>query len=335
MIKILKISAIVTIVIALGSAALLAGEFLRDKGKSPEILSKAGVVENFKKSRSSSNAGSQTESPLVTQAKLFALGINPPPPPPIPKKDKPDPPKNEDVVVKSDTFRPPPDPPIRPTGKFKLLATAYYPNNPNKSLALLDRTSLGMKWYGPGDQIDHQTVKEVLQNSIVMAQGGQAVQTISMEKEPKSTVRPLLKSDAEAAGFVSRAVDPLGKITGTASSTSSSTTMPLLSSPGGRSRIPATPKPSATRNVTSRSTSTRTSVPSRSTSRYRKPVKVPTADERKKSIDNNISDVKKLMGDQNSGLPSDKKAEEMKAWQELLKILEQERGEVKETPPAK
>jgi len=69
---------------------------------------------------------------------------------------------------------------------------------------------------------------------------------------------------------------------------------------------------------------------------YRKPPVLPSPEERRKTVDNDISNIQRLM--QESGkmaeMTEEEKAEEMKAWNALLLILQEEKNRLHEADQA-
>ena len=166
---------------------------LKPDKKIQAILNKESAIAKFRKLKLDElNQDKDKESTLVTEAKAFALRIDPPPPP------KPPEPKKKPVAEKPNipTPRQParlPNPPKKvKTSKFSLVATCRYENVPDKSLALLNIVSEGNKWVRQGETVGHLTVQEVKDGSIVLYQDEEFNTEIFVpEKRPtgKSLIR--------------------------------------------------------------------------------------------------------------------------------------------------
>ena len=279
MIKLLKITSILTVILAILTVALL-GIFIL-KGK-PEISIPDGVVEKFKKPDTDTSTGKTP--PLVVQAKAFALKINPPKPVEIAKVESPT--ETNKLPVKPVISDPPPRP-----SKINLIATCRYEDTPDRSLALFDLSAKGLEWFRQGEPIEHLTVHEIKDGSVVLYQSGKFNQEIFMPKEVEDS---LLKTAIVA-------------------DTAPARVMPTK--PGTTSR-PASRTATLSEQRTPPSRVTKTA-----------PVKqIPerTPEEEKAEIDKSISNVKKIMGG------DDQSEEDKKAMAALLKLLQDSKEDVEE-----
>lgn len=121
----------------LGVWAMLAaggvlGLWWSERGKvdqeTEEFLNRPSAIQRFRAQGGESGDRTTEVSPLVVQAKLFAVCLDPPKSP-----EKP-------TAVGSTVSSAPPAPPVRPTApsvRFRLCATSYYPNEPKRSMALI------------------------------------------------------------------------------------------------------------------------------------------------------------------------------------------------------
>ncbi len=340
MIKLCKIVTIVAIVSALGSVVLVSVQVLNGPSEQLDILAKPGVAEIFKKSNAAATRTADTDSILSKEARLFAFGLDPPPPP-------------KSIVKRSPrTKKPPKRPPVapvitpkvQPTGKFKLIATVCYPDRPEKSLALLNMTSLGLKWHRSGDEVNHQTIHEVKPESIVLYANGKLSEELLIQS-PKSTIKSLLKSNVAVSDLPSP----------TTTIVAPDRTVPTSA---GVDKTPVRPKYNAMPNLPTRSmvnpaappTQNRPGIPgaprpgirpprlpTTGARTYRRrtvtpPPPPPSPEDRKKSLNNNIFDIQKRMGNIQSNVPEEQKNAEAEAWGKLLKLLEKERTELDSAP---
>lgn len=302
------------------------------------LLSRPGAIELYKQRSDKSLQSAETMSPLVVQSKLFAFAINPPPPEPVKPVDKTVATNDKSV----DALKPPQvERPIGPPPKFKLLATACYTDYPDKSFAMLDLTGIGTKWYRVGEEVEGHTIYEVTETSVTLYQGDQLSSTVEMVKD-KPMIPSLLKSDVIEGQPISY-IRPIETITLPGNVTARDLpkllekhSMETLRA-SGAAAAPASTGPrtifstdpeaalsalSAEENVLHRG-STRPPIPTRTvTPTVRTPAPPPTPEQQKKQLDDNITDIKKLMGTTST---SGESSEDQKAWGELLKLLESER----------
>ncbi|MHC4125817.1 MAG: hypothetical protein ACYSRR_05100, partial [Planctomycetota bacterium] len=144
MIKTLRIT---TVLVGLLAADFLASPIVygvESDHKIEKFLDAPGAVENFKKSESKKRTNSQAQdSPLVRQAKAFAMYLNPPP-------DQ----RSEKPSSKSPRITSIPRPATVST-KFQLIGTSFYPTHPELSLALIDQPGKGFRWIRQSAEIGH------------------------------------------------------------------------------------------------------------------------------------------------------------------------------------
>lgn len=183
MIKTLRITTIIAAFLAVG---LLAFPVVYGNWGDEEIekfLKSPGAIEKFNKAKGAKvNTGSQV-SPLVRQATLFAMIINPPRTAPAQiKMTKP--PESPKVVSKVE--------PPRAPAKFKLIGTSYYASRPELSLAYIDEPGKGLHWIRQGSTVAHLLIEQVQDGSIIVKDREQTV-TLVAERAPKKS---LIKGEA-------------------------------------------------------------------------------------------------------------------------------------------
>ncbi|MFA5784847.1 MAG: hypothetical protein WC962_08195, partial [Phycisphaerae bacterium] len=142
------------------------------------ILDSPSVLESIKKNTGSAQSGA--ESPLVQQAKKFALYLDPPPPP---RPATPPP-------TRRTSSRPEP----KVSAKFELLGTSYYAERPELSLALIDEPGVGLRWIRQSNKIGNFTIEEV-QDGKVIINDGQSTYELEPKLVPK---RSLLKGESSS-----------------------------------------------------------------------------------------------------------------------------------------
>jgi hypothetical protein len=194
MLRIVKILSIASMGLAALTMVMVLVQIIRG-GEGSSYLSEPGAVERFEQKSGTAKPTIEAESPLVKVSKLFAFALNPPPPPPPAPKAvaKAEPTEGPKIPVKPEEERP--EPKVAINAKFKLIATACYASVPDRSLALLDLTSQGAKWYRLGETVEGLTIREIKENTVTLYQGEKLNSTVEMAQ--MTTIFPsLLKSDA-------------------------------------------------------------------------------------------------------------------------------------------
>lgn len=154
--------------------------FKRDEGAA-NLLSSAGAFERYKeKADHFKKAGGDQDSPLVKQAKAFALRINPPEP--VQQVERP-------RVQRGDNQ--PPRPASRQPlyTKFSLIGTCVNDANPEKSLALIDIPGKGKEWVFQGGEVNRVVIEEISQGKIVYRDGAAKNELFVPAKEGKSLLK--------------------------------------------------------------------------------------------------------------------------------------------------
>lgn len=314
--RIASMAAVITAVVVLAAVAILG--FQGD----PDIeafLAKEGVVEQFRKKSQTVPAAAKTDalSPLEQAAKSFALRIDPPPPPPPPKPIEP--PKPPEVKQPVTPPRPPENKQPTLSAKFTLIATARYPDHPEKSMALLQNVQNEYKWYRQGEQVGHLVIQEIKDGSIVLYQGGKFNSELFMPAAPPT--KSLLKSDEQIASAVSTKPSSAGTTEVSAelgAEADSSAAFAEGKTPSSRPSVPRIPRPQPT------------SASPRITSALRTAEELPAVEmspeEQIRSIDESISAIETIMRQSpQEGQTEEERQAEQQAWQELLKVLAKEK----------
>ena len=183
MIKTLRITSIIAVVLAGGLLVFPAIFGLRSDKEIEEFLNLPSVVEKFRQARGDERKTTKDEiSPLVAAAQAFGKFLNPPPPP--------------RRVVRPDRLRRPKDVPLPLTprekvfsAKFKLIATSVYAAQPELSLALIDRPGKGRQWVRQGSVVNYLTFEQV-KDGVVVLKG--AKETFEKRVEARPVQRSLL-----------------------------------------------------------------------------------------------------------------------------------------------
>jgi hypothetical protein len=179
MIKTLRITSILAAVLAV----VLVGFFVfrivrgtRGNENVKEFLSSPNVVEKFKTAEGTraKNTAGQT-SPLVKQAQIFALYLNPPASKPRITK-----PGGTNQI----------NPQVNVTPKFKVIGTSLCERRPEMSMALIDEPGKGIHWVKQSTTVGHLFIEQV-QNDLVIVKSGTETFNLVLEREkpePKSPV---------------------------------------------------------------------------------------------------------------------------------------------------
>jgi hypothetical protein len=180
MIKTLHITSIITVVLAVGFIVFPAVFGVRSDEQIEEFLSSAGAIEKFKnKASGDKNKISESQvSPLVKQAKAFALYLDPPAP--IRKPDE----GAAKVAEKPSTIR---QPSITP--KFKLVATSCYALRPEMSLALIDEPGEGLHWVRQSAKVGHLIIEQIKDGLVVVRSGEKNYEVTAERKEETSLLK--------------------------------------------------------------------------------------------------------------------------------------------------
>lgn len=194
MIKTLRITSVVAAVLAVAFFAFPAVFGVRGDEQSERFLDSASVIEKFKKLRSGKSAkGRSQESPLVKEAKAFALYLNPPPkrrPRPRPSRRTGTPTTPKTPVIAT----PQPLGPV--SSKFTLIGTVYYASHPELSLVLIDEPGKGLHWVRQFGKVGHLIIEEVKDGLVVVRDRQRTFELVPKRAETRS----LLKGKGSPSG---------------------------------------------------------------------------------------------------------------------------------------
>ncbi len=290
MIGLLKILSILSILLAIAAIVLLGIYILGEKPALAGILTEQGAVAKFKAGGTASTASTDKIPPLVSQAKAFANKINPPP------VIQPGDITTTEVAIVDKGPEVTRDPVTPRNTKFKLVATCRYENNPEKSLALINLSAKGNEWFVQGEDIEHLTLHEVKDGSVILYQSGRMNTELFM---PEEITESLLKSDAQASATPQT---PINRVR-----------------PGSRTSRPI-PSPSR-----------RTPTPRRTVLVTPPPPVILTPEQQKAQIDDNIKGVSNILsGDDQTAEEKKAMLQLIQLLQQDKKRLE---NEAKKAPP--
>lgn len=329
MLKALRIASIFTVIAAAAVIVFVALFGLKENTEIETFLQREGIVDQFRKKIQNIPQRSDAVSPLESAAKAFALRIDPPPPPPPPtKKSAPAPPPVVKPPVASQTPKPPENKKPVLSAKFTLEATARYPEQPEKSLALLKTVQNEYKWYRQGEPVGHLEVQEIRDGSVVLYQDGKFNSELFMPAPPKT--KSLLKS--ENAGMAMN--EPQGPVAVTLPEESDSSAQEAAD----EAASPTSAGPASRRTIPSRLQANREDRPTPSTPlrttppRPAVPAAAKTPEEQKKSIDESISSIEQIMArTPDQGQSEEEIRQEQEAWQQLIQVLHDEKMLIEQT----
>ena len=191
MIKTLRITSIIAVVLAVVFFALPAVFGFRGDKQIEQFLNSAGVIEGFREAKGDKVEDERHEiSPLVKQAEAFALYLNPPP------KPKPEP------SVSEGKSEPRPVGPV--TAKFKLIGTSRHVLHPELSLALIDEPGKGLYWVRQFSKVGHLIIEQVKDGLVVVRDGKSTFELVAERPEKRS----LLKANSSSGGRITGSKPP-------------------------------------------------------------------------------------------------------------------------------
>jgi hypothetical protein len=195
MIKTLRITSIIAVVLAVVFFVFPAVFGVRGDKQIEQFLNSAGAIEEFREAKGDKVEDRQHEiSPLVKQAEVFALYLNPPP------KPKPEPSVPQ---VKSEPR------PVGPVAaKFKLIGTSRHVLQPELSLALIDEPGKGLYWVRQSGKVGYLIIEQVKDGLVVVRDGTNTFELVA-ERPGK---RSLLKANSSGVSHPQAESD--GRITG-------------------------------------------------------------------------------------------------------------------------
>lgn len=182
MIKTLRITTIIAAILAIGFLAFPVVYGYRGDEEIEKFLKSPGAIEKFTKAKGvkSRKTGDQI-SPLVQQATMFGLYINPPPRKTAPR------PKTTPVARKQAPVIPEPRGPV--SAKFTLIGTSYYASRPALSLAYIDEPGKGLYWVRQGAKVGHLLIEQVQDGSIVVKDREKTVTLVAVRAPKKSLIK--------------------------------------------------------------------------------------------------------------------------------------------------
>ena len=230
MIRTLRITSILAVALAAVLVVFSVVFGVRGDKDIEKLLGEPDVIEKFNKSSGNKAArGASQVSPLVQQAGAFALYLNPP------KPKAPRPVTGRKAGVKRAPSA---------TPKFKVVATSYYKDHPELSIALIDEPGKGLNWVRQSGTVGHLIIEEIKDGIVVVKDSSGTFELAAEQKPQISLLEGAPAVDSKGAGTSSSKVGRTGSKPSASASAKSS-----VSSGRAVSRTAKLPKPSLPRKT--------------------------------------------------------------------------------------
>ena len=185
-----KMVQIFCVLICLSAGAVLALCMHDLEQHDPEvqrICEQPSVRQRFEELRNKQDALIEKESPLVVQAQALAAYLNSP----VVQEKKEvvaTERKNPLNVAKAPKIR------VVPSAKFKLEGTSYYPNRPDRSIALIrtpGSNDENPRWVKEGERLGHFVIQKIRRGVVVYRDENEQLHEMSIER--KTATRSLVR----------------------------------------------------------------------------------------------------------------------------------------------
>ncbi|MHC4618673.1 MAG: hypothetical protein ACYTEQ_13080 [Planctomycetota bacterium] len=197
MIKTLRITSIIAVILAAGLFVVLGVFGFRGDEGIEKFLNSPGAVEKFKQAKGRRpTRGSNQVSPLVQQAEAFALYLNPPARGPI---------RDTRPPARGERPREIPKPPAS-SAKFTVIATSFQESAPELSLALIDEPGKGRHWVRQSNVVNHLTIEQI-KDGVVVVRGSKG--TVEIPVEQRAPRRSLLAGSSPVSAAPGGPAEPV------------------------------------------------------------------------------------------------------------------------------
>jgi hypothetical protein len=308
MLKTLRVTSLV--VVAAAAIGVIAIAVLGLKGD-PQIkafLAKPGIVDELREKAGQEGVQEEKSSPLVAMAKAIALRFDPPPPPKPVVKGKPKPPAE---TARTKPGQDIPQPKVKASAKFDLLATVVYETAPEKSLALLQTAGNRQEWFRQGERAGYMELQEIRDGSVIFFQRGKDPEEIFVPAKPQS--KSLLKGEQVSSTRPGSIQNQLP--------VSSTAQLPTVDTEPKA----ATSETTNSGKIRMTRTADQTSSIRSQTQRVRSTPPVASPQEQKRSVDKTISGIEAIMKRQDEAVSGGDRKKENEMWMRLLKELNEEK----------
>jgi hypothetical protein len=214
MVRMLNSLAVLALLAAGGVSTLCILQWGDDTGPADgHVLDGPSVIELFKQQNAARGPAPQNRAtPLMVQAEAFASYLNPPKPAKVTKAALTSKPP---VLLPVDSRTTPRIRPAAPSAHFKLHGTSYYPNQPERSMALIAQrsgTRDTARWVREGSQVGHFVIHEIRASAIVYRDGEQLRELAVAGRPARKSLVRRTRSDTRqisAAAVEAGAISPL------------------------------------------------------------------------------------------------------------------------------
>ncbi|NQT00860.1 MAG: hypothetical protein HQ580_02435 [Planctomycetes bacterium] len=208
MIKTLRITSILAVALAAILVVFSVVFGVRSDKDIEKLLGGPNVIEKFNSAGKKATRGSNQVSPLVQQAGVFALYLNPP----KPVASRP-------VKGRASTVKRAPS----ATPKFKVMGTSYYKGRPESSMALIDEPGKGLHWVRQSSMVGHLLIEEVKDGIVVIKDNNGTFELAAEQKPHISLLEGAPAVPSKQAGISSSTVGSSVSRSSAAASVKSST----------------------------------------------------------------------------------------------------------------
>jgi hypothetical protein len=207
-----RVLQIFCVLICLSAGAVLALS-VHDLGRvDPEvqrICEQPSVLQRYKELRSQRDTLTEKNAPLVVQASAFAVYLNGP----VVQEKKEvvaTERKNPRNIAKAPKVR------VVPTAKFKLEGTSYYPNQPERSIALIAEPGSNEenpRWVKEGERLGRFFIQKIKRGVVVYRDENEQLHEMSIERKTatRSLVRDHISSLTTARAEFGKRLTPGGQ----------------------------------------------------------------------------------------------------------------------------
>ena len=174
MVKTLRITSVLAVLLAIAICTLLVKYGVKDDQNIKNFLNAPAITDVFR-ATSSSRPVTPTNQvhPLIQQAEAFALILNPPKPTVDPRQT---------TSNQGGRTQPPISiPDLKP--KLELISTSYFAAKPELSMALINEPGKGRSWVMQSSEINHLLVKEVKDGILIITNGDKTYEYKTPEKK--------------------------------------------------------------------------------------------------------------------------------------------------------
>ncbi|OHB58959.1 MAG: hypothetical protein A2Y07_04765 [Planctomycetes bacterium GWF2_50_10] len=176
MINTLRITSIVASGLAIVFLSLSVFFGLKPDPAKADFITELTTFNNEKLTSTSGMVSNKKDSPLVLQAQAYTLKVNPPKP-------------REEVSIAA----------IRqePEVRFKLIGTAFYPETPEKNMALIDSPGKGQHWVKVNENVEGIKIEKILDGKVIYNKNGKsmALSTSNKPGDPQEASEAVVVED--------------------------------------------------------------------------------------------------------------------------------------------